>query len=301
MSGSAATGLPAIVRAVLWALAAAAAFSTMGAMGKLAAETLHPFEVTFFRCFIGLVLVMPMVVGTAGAFRTRRLSVHLMRGTLSVVSMLSLFYAMANIPLAMATAILFTRPIWMLVLAWLFLRERVGADRWIAAAVGFSGVIVMVQPWQVGEVSMAFGWALVAAISIAGVQTFIKNMSGSETGSTVIFYFALITSAATFGPAIAVWRTPGVWELALLVVVAIAGNLSQYFAVKSYRLADASAVASVDYVQLVFAGAYGFALFGERPSVATVAGALIIVAASLYIVRREGSAPASDGPGPASR
>ncbi len=288
------SGIPAlsrIVRAMLWALASAASFSTMGAMAKLVSADLHPFEVTFFRCFIGLLLVLPVVVGAASTLRTTRPSIHLMRGILSVVSMLSLFYAMANIPLAMATAILFTRPMWMLVLARLFLRERVRMDRWIAAAVGFSGVVVMVQPWQVGAVSPAFGWALMAAVSIAGVQTFIKTMSGSESAGAVVFYFALITTAATIGPAAAVWQTPNLWEISLLVVVALSGNLSQYFMVKGFRLADASAVASIDYVQLVFAATYGFLLFGEMPSAATLLGALIIVAASLYIVRREGGSP----------
>lgn len=286
MSG--APALPRIIRAMLWALASAAAFSTMGAMAKLVSAELHPFEVTFFRCFIGLLLVMPMLLGAGSTLRTSRPSVHLMRGMLSVVSMLSLFYAMAKIPLAMATAILFTRPIWMLVLARLFLREKVQKDRWLAAAIGFSGVAVMMQPWQVGDLSPAFGWALVAAISIAGVQIFIKAMSDSESASAVVFYFALITTVATLAPAAAVWRTPSVWDAGLLVVVALAGNLSQYFLVKGFRLADASAIGPLDYIQLVFATSYGVFLFGEVPLPATLLGAPIIIAASLYIARSEG-------------
>lgn len=284
-------GRPPILAAALWALAAAGAFSTMVAFSKVASQNLHPFEVTFFRCFIGLLLVMPMLAGATGAFRTKRPGVHLVRGGLSVLSMLSLFYAVANIPLAMATAILFTRPIWMLILARLFLGEHVGIDRWLAAAIGFCGVVVIVQPWQLGAISPAFGWALVAAVSIAGVQTFIKSMSGSESGTTVVFYFAIITAAATFGPAVAVWQTPGLMDLVLLTTLALAGNLSQVFAVRSYRLVDVSSVASVDYFQLVFAGIYGYLLFGERLTPATALGSLIIVAASLYIVRHEGRPP----------
>ncbi len=279
--------LPPNVRGALWMLLAALSFSTMDACIKLIGQHMHALEIAFFRCAFGGLAVMPFVLRAGvGILRTGRWGGHLARGLTGYMAMALGFYGVANLPLADATALSFTRPLFMIVLAAIFLHETVRWRRWTATMVGFAGVVIMVRP-GLATVDMATVAAATSALFVAAVGVQVKRLAATERPETIIFYFTLISSLLSLGPALYVWRTPTLPELCGLMLLGALGSLGQYFSIRSYRIAEATAVDPVDYARLVFATFYGFVLFGNLPDGWTIAGALVIVASTLYITRRE--------------
>jgi len=200
--------------------------------------------------------------------------------------MLCTFYALANLPLATAVTILFAKPLFMIVLAVLFLGETVRWRRWLATAVGFAGVLLMVRPAGGGEAGPAMV-ALLAALLTAVVLVLIKKMTATERPAAVLFYFSVSASIGTLGPALAVWTTPPPMEFALLLAMGAFGSLGQYFGIRAFHAGEATAVAPVDYSTLLFSGLIGYVAFAEIPDRETVIGGAIVVTSTLYIVIRE--------------
>jgi drug/metabolite transporter (DMT)-like permease len=168
----------------------------------------------------------------------------------------------------------------------LFLSERVGAGRWLATAAGFAGVLIVVRPGSM-DFQPAHVVALLGAFFIADVIVLVKKLQGTERNATIMVYFGIVTSLASFGPALWVWTGPTGTELAILAAVAGAATLGQYCALRAFRAAEASAVVPYDYLRLVFAVLLGLALFGEIPDRWTLIGAGVLIASTLYIAYRE--------------
>lgn len=279
--------LPPNLRGALWMLAAALVFSAMEATIKALGQTMSSFQIAFFRCAFGGLAVLPFVLRAGpSAFRTRRPLGHLGRAAAGYTAMALSFYALTQLPLADATALGFTRPLFMVVLAVIFLGEQIRWRRWTATAVGFCGVLIMVRPGH-AVIDIATAAAAASAFFVALVGVLIKRLSETERPETIIFYFTLTSSLMSLGPALYVWRDPTWLELAVLIAIGAGGSLGQYFSIRSYRIAEATAVDPVDYSRLLFATVIGLLVFSELPDLWTFAGAAVIVASTLYIARRE--------------
>lgn len=279
--------LPGNARGAIWMFGAVSMFATMDALIKWVGQTLDPFQIALFRCIFGGLFVLPFALrGGLGALRTRRWGGHLARSLIGYAAMALGFYAVTHLPLADATALSFTRPLFMIVLAVLFLGEQVRWRRWSATGIGFLGVMVMARPGEAGF-DFAAIVAIAATLFVAGVGVMLKRLSATERPETIILYFTIISSLLALGPALYVWRNPSWDELAIMALMGGLGSLGQYFTIRAYRVAEATAVDPVDYVRLMIAGGFGFALFGELPDVWTLVGAVIIISSTLYITRRE--------------
>jgi drug/metabolite transporter (DMT)-like permease len=293
--------LPANVRAAVWILIASAGFSAMGALIKLLSAGLDSFQIVFFRSLAGFVVMVPIALRAGRhVWRTRHPKLHLARGAAGIAAMSCGFYALAHLPLAVAVAITFTKPLFMIVLAVMFLGESVRWRRWSATAVGFLGVMIMLRPGA-GGFEPAMLVALAQALAIAAAVTLVKRMPTSESNLTVLLYFAVISTAGTLGPALYVWQTPTLEEAGIACAMGLLGVGAQAAIVKGYRTGEASAAAPFDYSRLLFATLFGFLLFSEVPDAWTVMGAGVIVASSVYIARREariGAAGPDPGPAP---
>jgi drug/metabolite transporter (DMT)-like permease len=274
-------------RGVLWMLLAGLGFSLMSATVKWLGGSLHPFQIVFFRCFFGLLIILPFASRGGGrAMRTGRPGLHLLRALIGIWAMSAGFYAVTRLPLADVTAVSFTKGMFMVVLAVLFVGERVRWRRWTATLVGFMGVLIMVRPGSAGfDPTMLV--ALLSAFLAAIVVTLIRRMPLSERPVTILFYFGLITTPVALLPAWLVWTTPSPAELALLALAAGLGVAGQGCAIRAHRAGEASIVAPFDYARLLFATGLGFLLFGDLPDAWAAAGAMVIVASSVYIGRRE--------------
>ena len=292
--------LPANTRGGVWVLLAAVGFSITAVLAKTLGETLHSFQIAFFRSVVGLAVLLPLALRAGPAIvRTGVPLLHLARALAGATAMMCGFYALTNLPLATATAITFTRPFFLIVLAVLFLGEPVRWRRWSATAVGFAGILVMLRPGA-GPFDPAMLVALGQALAAATVVVFLKRMPPEERHLTVLVYTAAYTTVFTLAPALWVWREVSGTALVLAVLLGVIGVTSQAAIVRAYRIAEATAVAPFDYARLLFATGFGIVLFAEFPDLWTVLGAGIIVASTVYIARREArlGAPPKTVPAP---
>lgn len=275
------------VRGALWILLAAFLMSAQSTIIKSLGATMDSLEIVFFRGLFGILLILPFLT-RMGWIRlsTRRPWLHLARSAAGVASMGCGFYAFTKLSLADATAIGFTMPLFMIVLAASTLGEVVGWRRWTATMIGFAGVLVVVRPGM-ATFQMASLIALVGAFSHAVVGVVLKKLATTETMVSIMFYFSLTGTLVFLVPAILVWTAPSWSELGLLAVMTALGMSSQAAFFQACRVGEMTAVTPFDYSRLIFAVAFGYLLFDELPDAWTAGGAAIIVASTLFIAHRE--------------
>ena len=281
-------GLSANGRGALFMLAAACFFAANGALIKtLLASDLHPLQITFVRLSVGVLAILPFVwrAGRA-ALKTRHPGIHALRAVAGGGAMICGIAALDKLPLADFTALSFAQPLFAVILAILVLGETVGWRRWGATLAGFLGVVIMVRPGS-GSFDVDALLAVAMALGIAVAVILAKRLPAEESQVTILLYFSVTTALVFAAPALAVWRTPTLPEALGLVGFGLGGLITQALMIAAYRTGEASVVAPFNYSKLIVAGILGFALFGEVPDRWTVAGAAVIVAATLYIARRE--------------
>ncbi|MDX1434677.1 MAG: DMT family transporter [Gammaproteobacteria bacterium] len=274
-------------RGAVLLLLTALTMAVQAALVRLLAERIDSLQTIFLRGVFGVLLVLPLFM-RPGVIRVRtaRLPMHLARAAAGVLSMACGFYAFANMPLAEATAITFTMPLFLTLLAIVFLKELVGVRRGTATALGFVGVLVMLRPTSL-TLELAALMALLSAFFHALAGILIKRLSATESVANLMLYFALMASLVFLYPAWRVWVQPTPLEWLFLFGVAFLGALSQLFFIEACRVSEMSVVAPFDYSRLIFAGLLGYLLFAEVPDAWSVVGALVIIASTLYISRRE--------------
>jgi drug/metabolite transporter (DMT)-like permease len=289
---------PPNVQGAAWITLSALCFTVMGSLIKFLGGAIHSFEIAFLRCVIAFVFTLPFClrVGTP-AFRTERLPAHLGRAAVGMLAMFCGYYGLTKLPLADATAISFTRGLFMILVAVLLLGERVPARRWVATALGFAGVLIMVRPQGGGPV-FASAIALLGAAFVSAGIVFVKRLAATERPETILIYYNFTTTLLSLVPALAVWTTPTLAEFVLLGCVAALAGAGQFCTIRGYGIAEASAVAPFGYARLIFAALIGFVVFAEVPDRWSIAGAAIIAGCALYIALDEAKLRRRGGAGP---
>ncbi|MCP5366607.1 MAG: DMT family transporter [Hyphomicrobiales bacterium] len=280
-------GLSGNLRGALWILLSTLLFSVMAAAVKYAGQRLPSVEIVTFRALAQIVILGPLVLrGGFDGVRTKRPGLHLLRAVMAVGAINFTFYALTHMPLADATAISFSRSLFLTLMAIVFLGETVGRHRWTALAVGFVGVVMILRPGLAGFEPAALV-ALAAAALVAGLAITVRVLSRTEPNVLIMIFPATMTLLVTAPMAAAVWLTPTLEEVAVLVVMGVVGVAAQGALVQAFRVGEASALAPIGFVRLVFAVIMGVVLFAEVPDLITVAGSLVIVAGTLYTMHRE--------------
>jgi len=279
--------LSANLRGALWILLAALLLTAMGALVKHLGRDIPPVQMVFFRSLVSVAVVMPIMLrGGVSAFYTKRPGWHLLRTLVGTTGMFCVFYAFSHLPLAETVAIVFSRPLFAVWLAMIFLGEAVGWRRISAAIVGFLGVLVMVRPGT-AAFDPASLVAVLAAITAGSIAVIIKKMSTTEATSTIILWFSVGSAVITAVPALIEWVPPTPLQWVYLAAIGALGIAGMAALTKGFSTGDTSFVTPFDYSRLIYATAIGFLLFGETPDVWTIVGAAIIVASGYYIARRE--------------
>ncbi len=279
------------VQGALWLLASAALFTIVQAIAKHLGQRLDPFQVSFARAFFGLIAIVPLLMRAGfgdGGIKTNVLPLQLLRGVVGTLAMFCGFYAVAHMPLADAQSLNFARGLFLVPLAILFLREAVGGRRIAAMAIGFLGVLIMLRP--TGEIELAALVALAGAALVAFATVLVKIVSRYDSPVTLMFYTGVVGTLVAIVPAILNWVPPTPFEYLLLVLVGVIGATAHNCFIRGYAVGETTAVAPFEYTSLIFAAMVGFFIFADIPDAYTVVGALTIVGASLYIVRREAQA-----------
>lgn len=281
------TALPGTTRGIVLMLVSTLLFSSMHAMIRLMSADLHPLEIAFFRNLFGVFVILPWFLRDGWApLRTRRLGLHGLRAVLNVGAMLCFFTALALAPIAEVTALSFSAPVFAALLGALILREVMRLRRWSAIVVGFVGTLVILQP---GFETIDLGsWLTLAAALLWGLTLIVIRILGrSESSITTTSYMVILLTLLSAGPALWVWQTPSLEQLAWLLAIGILGTLGQFAVAQSLKEAETGAVMPFDFFKLIWAALLGYLLFAEVPGVAIWAGGAMIFAAATYIAYRE--------------
>lgn len=266
---------------------AALGFALMTALIKLAGERLHVTQILFVRQIVMMAIVMPSVLNHfPGCLKTARLDLQIIRVVFALIAMLCGFYAVIHMPLADAMAIGFAKSFFVTIFAIFILHEVVGIRRWSAVAVGFVGVVVMMQPGTEGFDPISI-LALISAAAAGMVMVIIRKLSQTDKPITTLSYQAILVAICVAIPAWIYWLPPTPFEWALLLAIGIVSYGAQMLNIYAYTWGEASVLASLDYIRLLYATLFGWLLFDTIPGVATWIGAMVIIGASLYTVQRE--------------
>jgi drug/metabolite transporter (DMT)-like permease len=270
----------------------------MGALLKLASmEGLNAPELVFYRSLFSLPVVLFWVLKreSLASLKPNRPLAHVWRSCLGLLSMGLTFQALILLPLADATAINFTAPIFATILSFLILREDVGLHRWGAVVLGFVGVLIVARPGGSSLPILGIAIALVGAVGQAGVTTTLRHLQRSENVAAIVFWFAIagIVVGGLLMPFFG--RLHGLTALALVVAGGLAGGIGQLLMTSSLR-APVSVVSPFDYLQIVAATIYGWLLFSDVPSLHTILGAALIASSGIYTALREHRRRLREGP-----
>ena len=279
-----------LLPAIALRLTAAALFSLMNLFIKLAEEGGAAFvEIMFARQFGAVVLVAGVVAAGPGfaSLKTERMPAHLLRCAVGLTAMALTFSSILLLPLAEATTIGFSMPIFATVLGAFVLREPTGWRRWTAVLVGFAGVLVVAQPSGGHMPAAGAALGLIAAFCTATVTILLRRIGRTERAMTTVFWFSALSSVVLlpFYLADAALHPMQVW--ALLAGIGALGGIAQLAMTGSLARGPVSVVVPMDYTALIWATLLGWATYGTLPVPATLIGAPLIVASGLFIVWRE--------------
>ena len=257
---------------------------------KLLSERFPVSQILLFRyVFAAIPLILySLAVHGPDSLRTSRYRDHAIR-TASGITSLGLFYAaLAMIPLVETTMLVYSSPIFVVILSIPFLGERIGAPRWGAVIVGFMGVMIISQP---GTAVFSTGGLVAIGSAVVGAFVLIWQRRLSDTENTATTAIIYNTSG---GLVFAVWTlvvgwtpTGNDWDLALLVGIGLLAAFQQFFFTAAFRFGEASLLAPFGYLIFLFAGFAGVVVWGEVPPLTSIAGGIVIVASGLVILFRE--------------
>lgn len=254
-------------------------FSIMGICIRYASQTVDNYTIVFFRNFVGLMLFLPFIMKQGTSFvKTEKLWMHTWRSLVGLAAMYGFFYAIAHLKLSNAMVFTYSSPIFIPLIAWLFLKERITKAMLMAAVLGFLGVFCVAKPDQglwnwVSTIGIAS--SLLASMAFVTVRALTKT----EPPERIVFYFCLIGSVLSAIPMFWVWRPYALKELFFLIAAGILANVSQIFMSHAYRLAPAGQIAPVNYMAIIFAGIWGFFLWQETPDFYSLFGFGLILLA----------------------
>lgn len=248
-------------------------------------------EVMFWRQAISVPLVLGWLVarGQLGILRTQRIGSHARRALTGTLGLFCNVSAAMLLPLAEATTLTFTTPLFAVILLATVMRQPVGWWRSTAVVLGFAGVLIVTQPWQGAEATSPWGLAagLGAGLVIAIISFQIRDLSRTDAPITCVFWFAAFSGliTATALPFVVTPHGPAEW--ALLVSIGATGTGAQLLLTSALRYGPVATVVVMDYTALVWSTLYGWLIWDRLPPFATWVGAPAIVAAGLIITWRE--------------
>lgn len=283
-------------------------FAVMGALVKVAEARLPVGYAIFSRSAVGLVLSYLLVRRAGLAPRGKRPRLLAVRGAIGFTALFCTFEALARLPLAHATVILQTQPIWTAVAAAIFLREKAGLRVWLGCALALAGIVLVADPRALIEGSatgldpLGVALALAASLLSAGAYVTVRALRRSDHPLVVVFWFALVATPASAPLVIAnpTWPPPELWLV--LLGIGLAVQAAQVLMTRALHREPAGRVAAVGYLQVVYAFVFGALFFDEHVEARSIVGALTVLVGALTVSidwrRRSAANGALAGPSP---
>jgi drug/metabolite transporter (DMT)-like permease len=290
---------------VLAMLASALSFSLMGVCVKQVGGRIPAAEVVLARALVSVVLSWLLLRQAGINPWGQRRGLLVVRGAIGSVALLCVYIALTELPLASATVLQYLYPTFTAVMAWLVLGERIGRRVVLAMLVGWAGVLLVAQPGQLlgGTAGLAGPAVLIAvagAFSTALAYVSVRSLARSEHPLVIVFYFPLVAVPMSLPLVLLNPVLPTPAELLWLLGVGVFTQLGQVYLTRSLVALPAARATAISYVQVVFAGLWGWLLFGEAVDGWTVAGASLVLAATLISLSSQRSGGPAVSPGSAA-
>jgi len=271
-------------------------FTLMGICIRLSAEHLPVIEVVFFRNFLAVLILLPLVARVGfGTLYMRRPKLFFLRAAINAVGMFCGFTALTLIPLAQMTALSFTTPLFVTIGAVLFLGEVIRARRIAAICVGFLGTLIILQPGFAGLTAGSF-LALVHALTIAMASLIVKVLTRSDSQHAIVTWMVVMQAPLALIPSLWVWQWPDLLTWGFLWGMALSGTIAHLCFTRAFSLVDITALQPLEFIKLPFAVILAWVVFAELPGLWTFVGGAVIFASTVYITRREAATKLSVQP-----
>ena len=272
-----------------WMVLGGLLFSVLNTIARDLTLHLDVYQSQFLRYLFGLLVILPWVWRDGWrAYMPVNMAGQFWRGGVHTLGLVLWFTALPKISLADMTAIGFTGPIFIMIGAALFLGEPMRKDRWIAAIIGFAGVMVVVLPKMSGD----GGWynlvMLASAPVFAASFLITKALTRYEKPGVIVLWQAITVTVLSLPMALPNWQMPTPTQWLGFAATGVLGTLAHYCLTRAFALADISATQSLRFLDLVWASLLGWLVFGDVPSQSTWLGAFVILWATVWIARREG-------------
>jgi len=262
-------------------------FVLIDTCGKYLVETQSLTQVVWGRFFFHFLAVVVLLGPRLGhIWRTGRPMLQVFRSTLLLVTTFLFFAGIRELPLAMASSIMFLSPILVTALSVPLLKESIGPRRTIGVFVGLIGALIIVRP-GLGEVPLAALYFVAAAVTNALYQLTTRMLRETDDAFTTLFYTALVGTVLATAAVPIEWQTPTTVGWAVMAAMGFCGALGHFTLIQAFRSAPPSALMPFAYSGLVWATLFGFLFFANLPDGYTILGAAIIAASGFYIFRRE--------------
>ena len=263
------------------------AFSLMDLIVKWSED--YPLgQVLFFRGFFGVVIyffIMPRE-RIKNFYYTQRARLHLLRCLSGLIALIAIFIALRKLPLATVVSISFAAPIFTTIFSIFLLNEKVGFYRWLAVSIGFIGIIIITEP-GFDDLNIYYLFPIIFCLGLSYVAITIRQLSTTEPVWLIALNFSIVITLASLFTIPFGWVMPNVKDLALLCMIGFFGGFANLWLSQSFKLSEVSLVSPLKYLALIFGIFFGYLIWDEIPTIRTLLGALLVIASSLIILRRE--------------
>jgi len=278
------------LKAAYWMVGAMASFSLMAIAGRELGGHLDTFEIMMYRSFMGVVIVLAIgkLAGSLNTIEISQLKLHFVRNTSHFIGQNLWFYAVTIVPLSQLFAFEFSSPLWVVVLAPLFLGEQLTPTKIFAAVLGFTGILIVARPGSIA-IDPAIVAAATCAIFFAGTTMATKKLTGSQSTTSILFWLVVMHSVfglicAGYDGQIAV---PQGLEVVLVFAIGVCGLLAHYCITNALNLAPATVVTPLEFLRLPLIAFIGFVLYQEAFEWPVIIGAVLVLAANTINLHSE--------------
>jgi drug/metabolite transporter (DMT)-like permease len=286
------------MKGIFLKVASVVIFLCMSALIKAAGKDLAAGQITFLRSAFAMVPILVFLAmhgQLRDAFRTNDIFGHLKRGFIGILSMGFGFYGLIHLPLPESIALGYALPLVTVVVAAVFLKEKVGIYRWSAVLIGLLGVAIISWPrltlFRTGGIGSSEAMGVLAMLAFAVLGSFamvlVRKLVQTERTPTIVLYFSLFASIFSLGTLPFGWIALSWQSLGLMALAGFCGGIAQILLTSSYRYADVSTIAPFEYTSIVLGLIIGYFLFGDVPTGPMLIGTAVVVSAGIFVIFRE--------------
>jgi drug/metabolite transporter (DMT)-like permease len=263
----------------------------VGALAKVCGQYTSTGVLLLFQNSICLLFILPVALrGGWSSLRTNKIGLHVLRAATGTACWYALFIAITQIPLANATLLTYSAPLWMPLVAWIVTRQRISKATWIGAGIGFAGVILVLQP-QSHSFNIGQLFALSGALFLAVAMMSVRWLGATEPMIRILFYYFLLSTVMAAPIAVFDWQPFPARAWIWLIGLGIALFFSQIFIVLAYRYASAEKVGPFIYAVIVFTALIDWIVWGHPPTLPNYLGMALVIGGGLVAIRAKPDAP----------